>query len=159
MVADGLSAVQTWKFMEGEWLFGSDDDEENWGRAEYLAQMYALLGPPPEAFRKLGGNCAAFFDEKGEAAFDDPLPTFEVVCVRGRRGSADGMPAGEWCGPVPVPILESLEARESQLEDDEQEEFLRFRRSMLRWLPEERKTPRELLQDPWLRLQAEPKET
>ncbi len=48
---------------------------------------------------------------------------------------------------VPLTSLESLEKR---LSGTEKEFFLRFLRSMLRWLPEERKTARQLLDDPWL---------
>lgn len=36
------------------------------------------------------------------------------------------------------------------MEGESKEEFLAFMRSMLRWLPEERKTAAELLKDPWM---------
>jgi len=48
---------------------------------------------------------------------------------------------------VPSVTLEDLEVR---LEEPEKGAFLKFIRSMLTWLPEERKTARELLEDPWL---------
>jgi hypothetical protein len=50
---------------------------------------------------------------------------------------------------VGIPKL-SLEAAEKFLQGSEKEAFLAFVRSMLRWVPEERKTARELLDDPWL---------
>jgi len=40
---------------------------------------------------------------------------------------------------------------EENLEGSEQEEFLHFMRSMLRWLPEERSSAKELLQHSWLK--------
>lgn len=36
------------------------------------------------------------------------------------------------------------------LEGGDKEEFLNFVRKMLQWLPEKRKSAKELLQDPWL---------
>lgn len=36
------------------------------------------------------------------------------------------------------------------LEGESKEQFLRFVRGMLGWVPEERKTARELLGDPWM---------
>lgn len=59
--------------------------------------------------------------------------------------------AGAWIAQadaaVPSTSLESLEQR---LSGTEQESFLRFLRSMLKWLPEERRSARQLLGDPWL---------
>lgn len=43
----------------------------------------------------------------------------------------------------PHPLTQSLEG-------DESKEFLHFLTGMLRWVPEERKSARELLQHPWL---------
>lgn len=44
----------------------------------------------------------------------------------------------------------SLEGAEENLEGKNKESFLHFVRTMLRWVPEERKSARELLDDPWL---------
>ncbi|GLA28295.1 hypothetical protein AnigIFM63326_005866 [Aspergillus niger] len=52
-------------------------------------------------------------------------------------------------GAVPTPDYD-LETLEERLEDGEKEDFLRFLRRMLCWLPEERATAKELLFDPWL---------
>jgi len=46
--------------------------------------------------------------------------------------------------------LLSLEDSEKGLKGADKALFLRFVRSMLKWLPEERKTASELLRDPWL---------
>ncbi|CAG8373022.1 unnamed protein product [Penicillium salamii] len=49
--------------------------------------------------------------------------------------------------PIPCTSLESLEKR---LSGTKKECFLLFLGSMLKWLPEERKTVKQLLDDPWL---------
>lgn len=48
-----------------------------------------------------------------------------------------------------VPSI-SLETLERRLVASEKPGFLEFLRSMLTWLPEERKTAKQLLNDPWL---------
>ncbi|KAF2723595.1 kinase domain-containing protein [Polychaeton citri CBS 116435] len=50
---------------------------------------------------------------------------------------------GEWRCLLKKDVVTRVAGREV-------EPFLQFTRSMLKWLPEERKTARELLQDPWL---------
>ena len=60
------------------------------------------------------------------------------------------LPKGNWKGPLEIPNRLSLEDSEENLEGSNKELFLRFLRSMLRWVPEERKTAKELLDDPWL---------
>ena len=59
--------------------------------------------------------------------------------------------SGKWrrAGGVDVPLI-SFEGSEENLEGRNREVFLQFMRSMLRWVPEERKQARELLGDPWL---------
>jgi hypothetical protein len=44
----------------------------------------------------------------------------------------------------------SLGDSEENFEGEEKMKFLEFMRKMLRWIPEERKSAKELLQDPWL---------
>lgn len=54
-------------------------------------------------------------------------------------------------------LRKELISRDSCLEDsvpsiqdeDEKKQFLEFVRGMLRWVPEERKTAKELLEGPW----------
>lgn len=59
--------------------------------------------------------------------------------------------AGNWVADEHEKITDiSLEQLERRLTGDNVAAFLRLMRSMLRWLPEERKTARELLDDPWL---------
>lgn len=59
--------------------------------------------------------------------------------------------SGRWkgAGGVEVPGM-PLERAETVLEGEEKRQFLIFVRSMLRWLPEERRRAVELLTDPWM---------
>lgn len=51
-----------------------------------------------------------------------------------------------------MPILQdaSLEKSELRLQDKNKEMFLGLMRGMIQWRPEDRKTAKQLLEDPWL---------
>lgn len=52
---------------------------------------------------------------------------------------------------MPLPEPTSLEKSEKFLEQGKNREiFMAFMRGMLQWRPEDRKTAKELLDDPWL---------
>ncbi|KAE8415530.1 kinase-like domain-containing protein [Aspergillus pseudocaelatus] len=53
-------------------------------------------------------------------------------------------------GGVSIPSI-SMEESEENLRGQDKQQFLQFMRSMLQWIPEERKTAKELLDDPWLK--------
>ncbi|KAA1478286.1 kinase-like protein [Dentipellis sp. KUC8613] len=92
----------------------------------YLAGTVALLGPPPTSFRQRA-----------------PADIWEDVFDK----------EGRWLRHETVPIPQiSIEQGESALRSSgrDNSEFLRFMRRILRWVPEDRPTARELLQDPWL---------
>lgn len=55
----------------------------------------------------------------------------------------------KWTGKYDIPAI-SLETSEHNLSGENKHRFLDFVRSILRWLPEERKSATELLKDPWL---------
>lgn len=57
---------------------------------------------------------------------------------------------GKWKADVGVPLDTSLELSEEFLEGKNKDMFLVFMRGMLQWRPEDRKTAKELLEDPWL---------
>jgi len=60
---------------------------------------------------------------------------------------------GNWVAEKHAKIpLVSLEEVETRLEGSDKTLFLQFIRSMLRWLPEERKSAKDLLEDPWLNI-------
>lgn len=58
--------------------------------------------------------------------------------------------AGKWRNEVPIPKTTTLEENEYFLEGENKDKFIKFVRAMLQWRPEDRKTAKELLQDPWL---------
>lgn len=60
------------------------------------------------------------------------------------------MVEGEFLYDAMIPRNLQLADTVSSLEGEEKTRFLDFPLKMLRWLPEERKTAEELLEDPWL---------
>ena len=57
---------------------------------------------------------------------------------------------GRWIADVPIPQGNSLNSAERFLLGRNKAMFLDFVMGMLTWRPEDRKTARELLDDPWL---------
>jgi hypothetical protein len=56
---------------------------------------------------------------------------------------------GRWRHDIKVAEHASLETSEENLEGRNKDMFLAFMRGMLQWQPEDRKTAKGLLQDPW----------
>ncbi|PLB43275.1 kinase domain protein [Aspergillus steynii IBT 23096] len=119
-------ACLIWDVFEGDHLFADIfDSRGGHDPFKHLALMVALIGPPPSEFVKRSETTEQCFDSSGR-----PL---------------------DWVAheEAAIPSI-SLEDREDRLTGEEKELFLQFIRSMLKWLPEDRKTPRLLLEDPWL---------
>ena len=57
---------------------------------------------------------------------------------------------GTFCAGIPIQEHTPLEERETTLEGQEKEQFLRLVRKMLQWEPEKRSSAKELEQDEWL---------
>ncbi|KAK1772447.1 Serine/threonine-protein kinase [Phialemonium atrogriseum] len=115
-----------WDIFEGGLSFRGTDLELGVyrGRA-HLAEMIALLGPPTPEFLNRGKLRSKFFSE-----------------------------SGEWqAGIKPLPPV-SLGKLETNLEGMDKELFLQLMGKMLQWAPEDRATPRELLNDPWVTKQV-----
>ncbi|EFR03858.1 CMGC protein kinase [Nannizzia gypsea CBS 118893] len=116
----GLTA---WDMLEKKLLFTAKDKDGDVYDAAHFAQLIAALGPPPPEFLARNPEKKAdFWDENGS----------------------------KWLDLAPIPENRTMEALETRLEGKEQEMFLRFIRRALTWLPEERATAKELLEDPWL---------
>ncbi|KAG8156431.1 hypothetical protein KVR01_013665 [Diaporthe batatas] len=111
-----------WDLFEGRHLFyGQDPDGKGYSTRAHLAEVIALLGPPPLDLVKRGVRSDEFFTEEGQ-----------------------------WRSEVVVPKPTTLEENEFFLEGEDKEMFISLVRGMLQWRPEDRKTAKELLQDPWL---------
>ncbi|KAF2459671.1 kinase domain protein [Lineolata rhizophorae] len=122
-------ACLAWDLFEGQHLFGDIFDESNsHDPFKHLALMVALIGPPPEEFVKRSETTQQCFDSRGRFLFNLNYIADEIT-------------------PIPSTSLEALEQR---LPGHEKKLFLQFLRSMLKWLPEERRTAKQLLDDPWL---------
>ncbi|CAI7627955.1 unnamed protein product [Penicillium glandicola] len=102
-------------------LFSADHTAGDMYEAAHLAELIAVLGPPPAAFLALNpGEAARFWDEEGR-----------------------------WKDIVPIPDTGMLESLEGQL--GLPLGFVKFMRRSLTWMPNERASAKDLLQDPWLK--------
>ncbi|KKZ65630.1 hypothetical protein EMCG_08537 [[Emmonsia] crescens] len=143
--------VLLWDIIQGKTLFRQiHDTRGQYDAKAHIAEMIALLGPPPPellarshsmrgykwpepAKREDGKMCESaeqyfagpFFDKDGNFLHPELIPD---------RKLAD---------TIPSPPL---------LEEKDRENFLSFVQMMLVWQPEERKTARELMEHPFLRL-------
>lgn len=86
----------------------------------HMAELVALLGPPPPEFREQRRLSSVFWDD-----------------------------SGTWKGVVPIPDI-TLESRAEEVRGGDKEGFLRWLRMALQWNPERRATALELLYDQWL---------
>lgn len=136
-----------WDLIQGKELFRQVHDAQgHYDAKSHLAEMIALLGPPPpelvarshsirgykwpEPIKQGEGKiCESseqyfsgpFFDEDGKFLYDDLIPDRKITDT--------------------LPVMER-----------DRESFLSFVKSMLAWLPEQRKTAGELMEHPFLQL-------
>ncbi|KAJ5188901.1 hypothetical protein N7491_005223 [Penicillium cf. griseofulvum] len=111
-----------WDLFEGKHMFfGMDPDGKGYSTRAHLAELIGALGPPPLDLLKRGERSREFFTKDGH-----------------------------WRYQVDIPRGISLENSEKRLSGRNKETFLKFMRGMLRWRPEDRKTAKQLLKDPWL---------
>ncbi|KAG5205245.1 CMGC protein kinase [Trichophyton interdigitale] len=136
-----------WNMLESRDLFTSLlDDQGNYLPEAHLAEMIALLGPPPmtmiqrerdgmewkwapAAQNAAGKMCNTASEWYGGPFFDEN---------------------GEFRNKEVIPSGISLDDTVTCLEGEHKVQFLTFARKMLQWLPEDRKTAKELVEDPWL---------
>ncbi|KAJ9214878.1 hypothetical protein DTO166G4_3470 [Paecilomyces variotii] len=109
-----------WDLFEHRHLFSARDPKGKLDDGYHLAEIQAVLGSPPPEFLARSESSLQFWDK-----------------------------TGNWKGVTSLPDY-NLETLEERLESDEKDDFLRFLRRMLCWIPEERATAKELLFDPWL---------
>ncbi|KAG5304310.1 protein kinase [Histoplasma capsulatum G186AR] len=113
-------AVLLWDLVSKRHLFDGRDSEGAVDESLRLAEMIAIMGPPPKEFLNRSDACRIFWDENGE-----------------------------WRNFAPIPDV-TLESLAVGIEGDDKEGFLNFLRKILRWLPEERPTAGELVYDEWV---------
>ncbi|KAM5359202.1 hypothetical protein ACJZ2D_014664 [Fusarium nematophilum] len=114
--------VMVWDLFGGKHMFyGNDPDGKGYSTRAHLAEVIAMLGPPPLDLLQRGKRSKEFFT-----------------------------PEGNWKAEVEIQKDLSLESSEQFLEGTDKKQFLDFMRGMLQWRPEDRKTARQLLEDPWL---------
>jgi serine/threonine-protein kinase SRPK3 len=109
-----------------------------------VKEMVDLLGEPPEDFLRRSEHSSRLFDENGKYSADCSLDGTVDQIADYRFGVS-----GKWIAEPPITAL-SLQNRVKHIEGDSKVEILDFLKSMLCWLPEERKSARELLGHPWL---------
>ncbi|QQK40892.1 CMGC protein kinase [Penicillium digitatum] len=111
-----------WDLFQGKHMFfGIDPNGKGYSTRVHLAEVIGILGPAPPDFLKRGERSHEFFTEDGH-----------------------------WRNQIEVPREISLELSEERLSGRNKEMFLNFMRGMLQWRPEDRKTAKQLLKDPWL---------
>ncbi|KAH8586811.1 kinase-like domain-containing protein [Bisporella sp. PMI_857] len=113
--------VMVWDMFENRRMFdGLNPETGKYENRFHLASIVGLLGPPPLEFLQRSDCSSVYFDDKGN-----------------------------WKCLNPV-LSVSWEDSERNLEVSNKKGFLDFVRKMVRWTPESRASPSELLEDPWL---------
>ncbi|EFY85852.1 protein kinase-like protein [Metarhizium acridum CQMa 102] len=87
---------------------------------QHLAEMVSLMGPPPQCFLEKSEKCQQYWDAEGN-----------------------------WIASTPIP-LQSFESRECRLEGKDKEQLLCLIRTILCWLPEERPSAQDLIENEFL---------
>ncbi|KAL9093974.1 MAG: hypothetical protein Q9165_003644 [Trypethelium subeluteriae] len=98
------------------------DEEKKSSATHHISEMIAYLGMPPLEYTRRSDDMRHVFDDDGR---------------------------WKWASKYDIPPV-SFEASEQNLFGENKQRFLHFVRSMLHWLPEERKSATELLKDRWL---------
>ena len=134
-----------WDLFEKKHLFyGNDPDGKGYSTRAHLAEVMGMLGPPPLDMLQRGERSHEFFTNGGKYSF-----MHRCLCNGLRRQC---LFTGKWKQDIAVPTNRSLETSELfLLEGRNKELFMNLMRGMLQWRPEDRKTAKDLLQDPWLK--------
>ncbi|KAK2793728.1 hypothetical protein FQN52_000680 [Onygenales sp. PD_12] len=113
-------AMVAWDLVSNRTLFDGTNPDGIFDDRVHLAEMVALLGPPPPEFRGRSKLSSVFWDGNGK-----------------------------WKELAPIPDI-SLEGLSANVVGEDREGFLRWLRTALQWNPEDRPTAVELLFDEWL---------
>ncbi|KAJ1715029.1 protein kinase domain protein [Aspergillus flavus] len=119
---DIYRAPEIWNIFEGGSLFtGHDPEFKAYRSRAHLAEMINLLGPPPPSLLARGKQTHRFFSDTGEFR--------EATLLQN---------------------MTPLDQRETTLEGEDKESFLRMMRRKLQWEPEKRSSAQELAEDEWI---------
>ncbi|KGO70658.1 hypothetical protein PITC_055490 [Penicillium italicum] len=140
--------VLLWNILGSKDLFQQVyDTNDKYDAKLHLAEMIALLGPPP---RELLAKSKAM----AEHNWPQPVANDAGELCNNAQEFFNGPffnAEDEFQYSELIPSR-SLEDTAPFLEEKDRESFLSFVRQMLNWLPEERKTARELMDHPFLKL-------
>ncbi|MCJ1466514.1 hypothetical protein MMC07_005133 [Pseudocyphellaria aurata] len=145
-----------WDLFENKHMFNALNDDQQYSPSRHVAEMVAYFGLPPPQYVHRSKVTREVFDDHGQSAL--PLHQSVILACSATDGKIHHMALtntvnihlGKWNrAGVEIPPI-SLEESEENLEGRNKDLFLQFMQSMLRWVPEERKSARELLDDPWL---------
>ncbi|RAK85207.1 kinase-like protein [Aspergillus costaricaensis CBS 115574] len=113
-------AMVAWDIVSSRTLVNGKNPDGIFDDRVHMAELIALLGPPPPEFREQRHLSSAFWDE-----------------------------SGNWKDVAPIPDI-TLESLAEEVEGEDKEGFLRWLRMALQWNPEDRPTALELLFDEWM---------
>ncbi|KAK7513784.1 kinase-like domain-containing protein [Phyllosticta citriasiana] len=141
------AGCMVWDAFKGEHLFtGHDPELQTYRGRAHLAEMIALLGPPPPNLLVRANLRNKFYSDAGGLC----AQASPGAVVQGASCSLTTHFAGDFCAGIPIPESAPLEHRVSSLEGEDKECFLRLMRKMLQWEPEKRSSARELAEDEWI---------
>ncbi|PKX99962.1 CMGC protein kinase [Aspergillus campestris IBT 28561] len=113
-------AMVAWDIVCPRTLFDGRNSDGIFDDRVHLAELVALLGPPPPEFRQKSKVSSVFWDE-----------------------------SGNWTQSVPLPDT-NLECLAAKIRGNDKQGFLRWLRTALQWNPADRPTALELLYDEWM---------
>ncbi|KAB8242423.1 kinase-like domain-containing protein [Aspergillus flavus] len=113
-------AMVAWDIVSSRTLINGRNPDGIFDDRVHMAELIALLGPPPPEFRKQRHLSSAFWDE-----------------------------SGNWKEVAPIPDV-TLKSLAERVKGEDKEGFLRWLRMALQWSTEDRPTALELLYDEWL---------
>ncbi|KAI9748418.1 MAG: hypothetical protein M4579_007232, partial [Chaenotheca gracillima] len=142
--------VMIWNLLENRDLFTPQIQAGGpYSPAAHLAEMIALLGPPPQTLIMNRAKSARQLTWSPKFENHDGRVCNRVEDYFG--GPFWNYRSGEFLYKDLIPSSKCLEESVPSIQDaEEKSQFLKFVKGMLRWVPEERKTASELLEDPWL---------
>ncbi|KKZ62330.1 hypothetical protein EMCG_00404 [[Emmonsia] crescens] len=137
--------VLAWDIIECTELFRHVHDVQGrYDTKAHLAEMIALLGPPPR-------ELLAKSDDMAQHKWPNPVKNEAGKLCRNARDVVTNLlvMAGKFVHEDLIPARK-LETTIPSLGEKERQGFLAFVSHMLTWLPEERKTAHELMEHPFL---------